>query len=295
MKSSFSFTLILQALFAVGTFAVTKIIPTDPGTGPTTAEFYFGGTPFFDGPKIDIANETSFDWWYFDAVSSDGTYQLTVNFFTTLATTLGFATSFGTTNFAIFTAMYLNGTEYQQFGFAGPVTISGGLFGIKANWSGIGFTFQGTADLSYYKIIIDSPALGINGSVTFNPRTPIFRAKNLSEHLSPVIGWANAIPDSVAKVDFNLAGVGELKFTGSRYRDKINWGLQSLPQAVKSWYWGHGHMGPYSLVWFDTVNYDGTENVSGSGSRREDHRRRLESHSQTNWSKLYVPTNKHNW
>jgi hypothetical protein len=32
---------------------------------------------------------------------------------------------------------------------------------------------------------------------------------------------------------------------------------------VKSWYWGHGHVGPYSLVWFDTVNYDGTENASG--------------------------------
>jgi hypothetical protein len=168
MKSKFSFSLILQSFFAVGTFAVTKIIPTDPGTGPTTAEFYSGGNLFFDGPKIDIVNDTSFDWWYFDAVSSDGTYQLTVNFFTTLATTLGFATSFGTTNFVLFTAMYPNGTEYQQFGFAGPVTISDGLFGIKGYWSGTGFTFQGTADLSYYKILIDSPALGIKGSMTFN-------------------------------------------------------------------------------------------------------------------------------
>jgi hypothetical protein len=259
MKSRFFFPLILQSLFAVGTFAVTKIIPTDPGTGPTTAEFYSGGTLFFDGPKIDIVNDTSFDWWYFDAVSNDGTYQLTVNFFTTLATTLGFATSFGTTNFVLFTAMYPNGTEYQQFGFAGPVTISDGLFGIKGNWSGTGFTFQGTADLSYYKIVIDSPALGIEGSMIFNsvclldisfprqkfasinrgnlqcilrltsikvapahyPEDPYMPGKNLSEHLSPVIGWANAIPDSIAKIDFNLAGVGELKFTGSGYHDKV--------------------------------------------------------------------------
>jgi hypothetical protein len=111
------------------------------------------------------------------------------------------------------------------------------------------------------------------------PADPYIPGKNVSEHLSPVIGWANAIPDSTAKIDFNLAGVGELKFTGSGYHDKVqlvefsnlctaltlsqNWGIQTLPQAVKSWYWGHGHMGPYSLVWFDTLNYDGTEKVNG--------------------------------
>jgi hypothetical protein len=247
MKSNFTFSLILQSLLAVGAFAVTKIIPTDPGTGPTTAQFYSGDSPFFDGPKIDFVNGTSFDWWYFDAVSSDGTYQLTVTFYTTVATTLGFATGFGTTNFVTFTAMYPNGTEYQQFGFAGPVVISDGLFGIEGNWTGTGFTFQGTADLSYYRIDIDSPALGIEGSLTFNsvcvlrvtfhnsillltsnkvapghyPADPYIPGKNVSEHLSPVIGWANAIPDSIAKVDFDLAGVGKLKFTGSGYHDKV--------------------------------------------------------------------------
>jgi hypothetical protein len=168
MKSRFSLSLVLQLLFAVGTFAVTKIIPTTPGIGATTAQFYSGDSPYFDGPKLDFVNGTSFDWWYFDAVSSDGTYQLTVTFYTTVATTLGFATGFGTTNFVTFTAAYPNGTEYQQFGFAGPVTVSDGLFGIEGNWTGTGFSFTGTADLSYYRIDIDSPSLGIDGSFTFN-------------------------------------------------------------------------------------------------------------------------------
>jgi hypothetical protein len=168
MKSFFSFPLILQLLFFVGSFAVTKIIPTDPGIGATTAQFYSGDSPFFDGPKLDFVNGTSFGWWYFDAVSSDGSYQLTITFYTTVATTLGFATGFGTTNFVTFTAMYPNGTEYQQFGFAGPVVISDGLFGIEGNWTGTGFTFSGTADLSYYRIDIDSPALGIEGCMEFN-------------------------------------------------------------------------------------------------------------------------------
>lgn len=29
-----------------------------------------------------------------------------------------------------------------------------------------------------------------------------------------------------------------------------------------SWYWGHGHLGPYSIVWFDALSIDGTESVS---------------------------------
>jgi hypothetical protein len=41
-------------------------------------------------------------------------------------------------------------------------------------------------------------------------------------HLSPVIGWANAIPDSIATIDFKLSGVGVLQFTGSGYHDKVN-------------------------------------------------------------------------
>lgn len=30
-----------------------------------------------------------------------------------------------------------------------------------------------------------------------------------------------------------------------------------------SWYWGHARIGPYSLVFFDTLDKDNTETVSG--------------------------------
>jgi hypothetical protein len=53
-----------------------------------------------------------------------------------------------------------------------------------------------------------------------------------------------------------------LKFVGAGYHDK-NWGSVSLDkEAVRSWYWGHTRLGPYSLVWFDTVTPDGTEYFS---------------------------------
>jgi hypothetical protein len=169
MRPTISLFVVLQLFLTVGALAtVTKVIPPTPGLGATTAEFYSGEPPFSDRPKLDFVNGTSFDWWYFDAVSSDGTYQLTITFFNTVATTLGFGAPFPSTNFVSFTAYFPNGTEYQQFDFAGPAIVTDGLFGIEGNWTGTGFTFVGSADLSYYEINIDSPALGIQGSVVFD-------------------------------------------------------------------------------------------------------------------------------
>jgi hypothetical protein len=36
---------------------------------------------------------------------------------------------------------------------------------------------------------------------------------------------------------------------------------------VESWYWGHGRLGPYSLVWFDVIYPNGTEYVSGYAAK----------------------------
>jgi len=41
-----------------------------------------------------------------------------------------------------------------------------------------------------------------------------------------------------------------------------NWSDQPLTDNVASWYWGHGRVGPYSVVWFDFLGTDGTESVS---------------------------------
>ena len=52
-----------------------------------------------------------------------------------------------------------------------------------------------------------------------------------------------------------------MTFTGYGYHDK-NWGVINFSKAVQSWYWGHGRLGPYSIVWFDTMGTDGKEYVS---------------------------------
>lgn len=72
--------------------------------------------------------------------------------------------------------------------------------------------------------------------------------------------WANAIPDSAAVADLVIDGE-PFHLQGYGYHDK-NWGIGSLDKATKTWYWGHGRVGPYSLVWFDAVDKAGTEHFS---------------------------------
>ena len=58
-----------------------KVVPAMVSTLPTTALFTsssFG----FDGPKAHPINLTTYDWWYFDAVSADAMQSIVVVFFT---------------------------------------------------------------------------------------------------------------------------------------------------------------------------------------------------------------------
>jgi hypothetical protein len=43
---------------------------------------------------------------------------------------------------------------------------------------------------------------------------------------------------------------------------KQNWGARSFADNVGSWYWGHGRLGPYSIVWYDALTPAGAEYLS---------------------------------
>lgn len=66
-----------------------------------------------------------------------------------------------------------------------------------------------------------------------------------------------AQPDAEAVVNFTIDGQ-ILKFNGVGHHEK-NWGAVALESSVRFWYWGHGRVGPYSLVWFDGMTPDGKE------------------------------------
>lgn len=53
---------------------------------------------------------------------------------------------------------------------------------------------------------------------------------------------------------------------GIGYHDK-NWGHASVITSPKYWDWGHARSGPYSVVWYDLVDYNNTEHVSAYAVR----------------------------
>lgn len=98
-----------------------------------------------------------------------------------------------------------------------------------------------------------------NGAPAHGPCS--LRGPGANEKILPNVGWANAVPDSNAVVDFTVGGQ-PLKFNGLGYHDK-NWGDIPFTTATQSWYWGHGRVGPYSVVWFDALDQNHTEYTSG--------------------------------
>jgi len=90
-------------------------------------------------------------------------------------------------------------------------------------------------------------------------------ARGQTLHVSPYVGWANGIPDSVAVVDLTI-GDSKLQFTGSGYHDQT-WGDQPIIQNLANWVFGHGRVGPYSIAWFDILDSNGTEYVSSYAAK----------------------------
>jgi hypothetical protein len=81
----------------------------------------------------------------------------------------------------------------------------------------------------------------------------------------------------VGEVDMEIRG-SKLKFQGPGYHDKVshlvqqqrerrlmmlqNWSDRPFMDSVQSWYWGHGHLGAYSIVWFSYLALNDPTNTT---------------------------------
>jgi hypothetical protein len=231
--------------------AQTLTVPNKIASGASIAQ-YISGSSGLDGPKVSPEiNATSFDWWYFDAVAEDASMGIVVVFY--LSSDLGFPfvpplSAFSVDIFAAFedgSLVFLpqNSLPLQ----AGSATITTDGDGASGVWKGTGFEFSGTPDLSSYTVIIDSPLLGISGTLelksvrvrfvtsVYSIRifaneaslqvAPAHYACGLNQpgqklELSPHVGWANAIPDADAVANFTVLS-RPLQFKGPGYHDKV--------------------------------------------------------------------------
>ncbi|KAM5434274.1 hypothetical protein MferCBS31731_006768 [Microsporum ferrugineum] len=233
-------------------------------SSPSKAQFISGDIDF-DAPKLDLVNQTAYDWWYFDAVSDDRNTSLTVCFFTSSSVAFSFLVpNKGILPIYIW-ASFPNGTVSTRIVHARGAVIETSRDGYAGIYHPIQMGWQGSADLTRYHISFNDTTHGIRGKFDIRSVAPPHypcgpAARKVDMQICPHVGWANAVPDGNASVDMEIAG-SRLQFHGSAYHDK-NWGDAPFATTAKTWYWGRTRIGSYSVVWFYVLTPQQTEHVS---------------------------------
>ncbi|KAJ6502374.1 hypothetical protein C8R45DRAFT_1051388 [Mycena sanguinolenta] len=262
---------LLGLAFATGCSSARSVcnLPGTVSNGTSQAQFISGATGL-NAPKVHPINASAYDLWYFDVVSTDPNSKasVVVVFFDTAPGTFPFVAPSNTTLTASLTISFPNGT-LASIGLgsepANDATIVADGNGSSGDWNGSGFSWTYNVGSGAYDVFIDSPQLDVKGQIHFQPRNaprypcgPAVAGQNME--LVPNAGYANPVPDAISTVDL-LVGGTKLAFAGAGYADQ-GWGPQPFAAAVGSWYWGHGRVGPYSVVWFDILTPSGVEYVS---------------------------------
>ncbi|KAH8433343.1 uncharacterized protein LDX57_010978 [Aspergillus melleus] len=224
----------------------------------------------FDAPKVGPLNGSTYDWWYFDAVSSTSNASVVLVLYRSTPGEFPYVLEGSTASVNLFITGKDGIPQYYPIpnlpGRDGAVTISTNGQGASGIWKSTRFSFFGSSDLSSYTVHVNAPVLGLDGTLSLSSRAPAHYPcgpNQPGENLlaSPHVGWANAMPDAKAAASFTINGT-DIRFTGVGYRDK-NWGDQPFGHHVATWYWGHGRLGPFSLVWLDVLHPSGRKYVSG--------------------------------
>lgn len=151
-------------------------------------------------------------------MSSIGDAALTVQFYPALTSAA---------HVILFNAVWPNGTTVTQLVPTGDLelmTIGDGSQGRVGNDA---MTWFGSDDLTSYHITVNLPApYNIAGSISLQSRAPphvacSLKEKGASYHLTPTLGWANAIPDAVATASFTIAGTPLTITAGNGYHDMV--------------------------------------------------------------------------
>jgi hypothetical protein len=139
-------------------------VPPTYSLRPSASQFTSCATGH-DGPKVSPINGTTYDWWYFDAVSDDGTESLVVVFFTSSAAgfPFEFTSAIDATTVAVF-ATYADGTSSLSPLLASSATITSTGNKVSGNWPGAGASFEGSSDLSTYSISVNNLLGGVSGT-----------------------------------------------------------------------------------------------------------------------------------
>jgi hypothetical protein len=157
--------------------ANTVVVPPYPVEEASVGQ-WIAGAHDLDGPKVQPINDTAYDWWYYDIVSSSedsetgGLDSMVIVFYTASAdgfTPLGpLASALGHASIDLvqIVAGYANGTTSNfilNSTEAIITTYDDNVSGVFTSDLG-NISFSGSADSSY-TVTVDTPKLGITGTL----------------------------------------------------------------------------------------------------------------------------------
>ena len=161
-------TQLLSAAVCQGDSTSVDIIPSTVSDGPSNIQYNWTGTNL-DGPKVKPFNASSFEWWYFDAISSDLDYSLVLVFHA------AGPNAAGQTNATIGSAVSAEVDVTLADGSAISVEVAGDSLTIVTEGdgstgvlNGTGWSWIGQPDLSRYDIAINDTTNAVIGTVSLN-------------------------------------------------------------------------------------------------------------------------------
>jgi hypothetical protein len=161
-------TAFVMARYVLQVSSATMIttIPNTPIEQLATSQF-ISDSSAFDGPKIRNNNVTTFDWWYFDAVSKTDNQSLVVVFF--VATNQSFIGLDSSILSVLVCGGFDDGTniaiQIDDFpGTLGSATITTDGDSASGDWLSTGFSFSGISDMSTYKVSIENDTIDVHGT-----------------------------------------------------------------------------------------------------------------------------------
>jgi hypothetical protein len=240
-------------LFPLAVFLLAALVAADfqPNTTITgNVPVVTDSASAFDGPMVQGVNSSSFDWWYFDAVSADGTAAITLVFFRTII----FGTTPSATSVQVTVRSDTISIDDTFPSDNSSVEVNG--YGARGNWPGAG-SFVSDAAAHKYRVNISTDL--VQGSLSIQSIAPGHYpdgnppGSQASVLVAPGLYWTNAIPGGVANGKFMVQGQEFEIVNGVGYHDH-NWGGMNVVQTVKTWYWGHATVGPFTFVWFDIIS-----------------------------------------
>lgn len=150
---------------------IRKIIPSAVSSGNVVANT-ISTNSYLDGPQLSAVNSSSYEWWYFDAVSQDLKSSITIVFYTALASGFGFIPPTPDVTIVGIDFLFPNGTT-SSIGLAATEAVITTIDqGSSAVYKEAGARWQGAPDLSFYEVKINSPENGVVGTFTLTSIAP---------------------------------------------------------------------------------------------------------------------------